>query len=206
MDAGALGAAQERPDVVRILERVEDEDERRFAALGGPGEDIVDRREPSRLHDEGDALVAIEAGEGRERPALDLDDRDPQARGVQDDPLERLAALRDDQQPTGRPSRDERFLDRPTAGDEFLIGSEGIRRRQAGSARAGRAAVRQFGPGRNGGRGPRSGPGRAGPGPDGGRGRTADVARTGSGLVRRSGRAAGVAAGRLARPGAGRGG
>ena len=30
MHAGGLGAAQERADVVRVLERVEDEDERRL--------------------------------------------------------------------------------------------------------------------------------------------------------------------------------
>ena len=39
VDAGRLGAPQERADVLGILERVEDEDERRLAALDGPGED-----------------------------------------------------------------------------------------------------------------------------------------------------------------------
>ena len=92
--AGRLGAAQERADVLRILERVEDEDERRLAALGRAGQDVVERREPARRDDERDALVAVEAGERGQRAALDLDDRDPQARRVQDELLERLAALR----------------------------------------------------------------------------------------------------------------
>ena len=37
-----LGAAQQRPEVLRILERVEHEDERRLAALAGAGEDLVE--------------------------------------------------------------------------------------------------------------------------------------------------------------------
>ena len=50
------------------------------------------RREPARLDDERDALVAVEAGERRQRSALDLDDRDPQVRGVEDELLEGLRA------------------------------------------------------------------------------------------------------------------
>ena len=42
VNAGGLGAAQERADVLGILERVEDEDQRRLTALGRPGEDVVD--------------------------------------------------------------------------------------------------------------------------------------------------------------------
>ena len=86
--AGRLGAAQERPDVVRILERVEDEDERRLAALRGPGEDVVQAREPARFDDERHALVAIEAGQRRQRATFDLDDRDPQVRGMEHELLE----------------------------------------------------------------------------------------------------------------------
>ena len=90
MDAGRLRAAQQRADVLGVLERVEDEDERRLAPLDRPGEDVVEAGEPARLDDERDALVAVEAGERRQRAALDLDDRDPQGRGVEDEPLERL--------------------------------------------------------------------------------------------------------------------
>ena len=61
VDAGRLGAAQQRAHVLRVLERVEDQHERRLAALRGPGEDVVERRELARLDDERDALVAVEA-------------------------------------------------------------------------------------------------------------------------------------------------
>ena len=53
-------------------------------------EHVVERRELARLDDQRDALVAVEAGERRQRAALDLDDRDPQARRVQDELLEGL--------------------------------------------------------------------------------------------------------------------
>ena len=70
VDAGRLGAAEQRAEVLRILERVEDEHERRLAALRGAGEDVVERREPSRLDDQGDALVTVEAGDRRQRCRL----------------------------------------------------------------------------------------------------------------------------------------
>jgi hypothetical protein len=41
--------------------------------------------------------MTVEAGEGRERTALDLDDRDTQPGRVEHDLLERRAAVRDDQ-------------------------------------------------------------------------------------------------------------
>jgi hypothetical protein len=44
--------------------------------------------------------------------------------------LERLSALRHDQQPIRLPASDERFLDRPATGDEFLLGTESVGRRQ----------------------------------------------------------------------------
>ena len=126
MDPGRLGAAQEGPDVLRILERVEDEHERRLAALGRPGEDVVQRRELAWLDHQGDTLVAVEAGERGQRAALELDDRNAQARRVEDELLERLAALRDDEQAEGRPAGGERLLDRPATGDELLVRTEQV--------------------------------------------------------------------------------
>jgi hypothetical protein len=76
MDPGRLGAAQQRPDVLRVLERIEDEDERRLVALLRPGQDVAERGEHARFDDEGHALVAIEPGDRRQCPAFDLDDRD----------------------------------------------------------------------------------------------------------------------------------
>ena len=105
VDAGRLGAAEQRAHVLRILERVEDEHERGLAALDRAGEDVVHRREPARLDHDGDALVAVEPGEGGQRAALDLDDRDAQGRRVQDDLLQRLPALGRDEQAARRPAR-----------------------------------------------------------------------------------------------------
>jgi hypothetical protein len=51
---------------VGVLERVEHQDERRLAALAGPGEDVVEAREVARLDHERDALMSVEAGERRE--------------------------------------------------------------------------------------------------------------------------------------------
>ena len=130
VDAGRLGAAQQRPDVLRILERVQGQHERRLVALGRPGKDVLERRELARLDDQGHPLVAIEAGKRRERAALELDDRQAQARRVEDQLLERLPTLRDDEQSMCRPTGDERLLDRAAAGDQLLVLAEDVRRRQ----------------------------------------------------------------------------
>jgi hypothetical protein len=119
--AGTLGAAQKRPDIVGILERVEDEDERRLATFRGPSEDVVERRVSPRFDDERDALVAVEAGECRERATLDLDDRDAQVGGVEDELLEGRTAIRDDEQAPRRTPRNECFLDGAATRNEFLI-------------------------------------------------------------------------------------
>ena len=90
--------------------------------------------------------------------ALDLDDRDAQARRVEDELLERIAALRDDEQAPRLAAGDERLLDGAAAGDELLVLAErdpleGRRQRSArrravaairaaAVARAGRAAGR----------------------------------------------------------------
>jgi hypothetical protein len=57
---------------------------------------------------------------------------------VQDEPLERLAALRDDEQPMGRSPGHEGFLDRATAGDELLVLSQEVRRRDSRAERGSR--------------------------------------------------------------------
>src|SRR4051794_39337188 len=82
--------------------------------------------------------MAIEPRDSRQRAALDLDDRDPQARGMENESLERLAPARDHEQPQGGAARDERFLDRATAGDQlFALGQE-VRRRDRASVDRGR--------------------------------------------------------------------
>ena len=66
--AARLGAAQQRAHVLRVLERVEHQHERCFAALAGAGHHVVEGRPPARLHDERDALVAVETRQRRQVP------------------------------------------------------------------------------------------------------------------------------------------
>jgi hypothetical protein len=127
MNAGRFGAPQERSDILGILERIEDEDERRLAALDRSREDVVQAGVRPWLDDEGDALMAVEPGDRGQRAALDLDDRDAERCRMEDEALECLAALRDDQQATGRPPGDERLLDRPAPGDELLVLAQQVR-------------------------------------------------------------------------------
>ena len=125
MGTGCLGAPKERAQVLRVLERIEDQDERRLAALDGPGENLVDVGEAARRNGQGDPLVAVEAGKCGQGATLDLDDRDPEARRVEHEALKRLAPLRDDQEPMGGTASDEGLLDGAAARDELLlIGSE----------------------------------------------------------------------------------
>ena len=89
------------------------------------------RRHRTRLDDERRSLVAVEPGKRGQRAALDLDDRD-RAGSVawRTELLERLAALRDDEQAMGRPAGHERLLDRAAARDQLLVLAEDVRRRQ----------------------------------------------------------------------------
>ena len=127
MHAGGLRASQQGADVLRILERVEHEDERRLATLDGAGEDVVETGVRPRLDDEGDALMAVEPGHRGQRPALDLHDRDPQRGRMENESLERLAALGYDEEATGRSPGDEGLLDGAPSGDELLVVAEQIR-------------------------------------------------------------------------------
>ena len=81
-----------------ILEGIEDEDERCLTALGSTSEHVGDAGEPARLDDERYPLVTVKTGECGQRAALHLDDRDAQARGVQDKLLQWGPALWHDEQ------------------------------------------------------------------------------------------------------------
>ena len=124
--------------------------------------------------DERDALVPVEAGERRQRAALDLDDRDAQRRGVEHELLERRRRSgHTSSRRAGRPRR-ERLLDRAPAGDQLLVLVEleapgrsarrALRARRTGVvAHRNRSRTRTPGrgaskprPGRRAGRGPRS--------------------------------------------------
>ncbi len=119
--ARRFGAAQEGADVLWVLERIEGEHERRLATFRGPREDLVERREPAWGDDERDALMSVESGERGQRAALDLDDRDAEVRRVEHQLLERLAALRHDEEAMRLPTGHERLLDRSPPGDQFLL-------------------------------------------------------------------------------------
>lgn len=121
VDAGRLRRAQERAHVLGILEVVEDEHERRFGCGAGRGEHVVQRGPDAGCHDEGDALMTVEPAERRERPALHLDDRDPQGRGMQHQLVERGSPLGDDEQSMGRTTGREGFLDRASTRDDLLV-------------------------------------------------------------------------------------
>jgi hypothetical protein len=120
MNAGGLGAPQQRPHVLGIFERIEGEHEWRLRPLDAPGEDLLQGGEAAGTDDEGDPLVTVEPGNRGERAAFDFDDRDAEARGVKHETLERLAALGDDEQPHRRPLGHERLLDWAAARDELL--------------------------------------------------------------------------------------
>ena len=124
VDTGGLGAAQERSNIVRIFQGIEDQDERRLSTLGRTSQDVVGRRKLAGLHDEGDPLVAVEASERRERAALDFDDGDPQVRRMQHELFQGLPSLRHDQHADRWPSSHEGFLDRAATCDELFVGSQ----------------------------------------------------------------------------------
>src|SRR5215212_4775579 len=58
MHANRLRAPEQGPHVLRILERVEDDDKRRLRTLDRTGEDVLDGGEPPGIDDDRDALVA----------------------------------------------------------------------------------------------------------------------------------------------------
>ena len=126
MHARSLCAPQQRPQVLGVLERVQDKDERRLVSLDRAREDVVERGEPAGADDERHTLVAVEPRERGQRTAFDLYDRDPQARRVEDQLLERVPALWRDQQPVGAAARDEGLLDGAPPGDELLVLGEGF--------------------------------------------------------------------------------
>src|SRR5665811_2116154 len=121
VDTGSLGAPEQRAQVLRVLEGVERQDERRLAAPDRAGQDLVRGREATSLHDERDALVAIEPGRRGQGATLDLHDRDPEGGRVEHEPLERIAALRRHEEAARDPAGDEGLLHGMPAGDDLLV-------------------------------------------------------------------------------------
>jgi hypothetical protein len=121
VDAGSLGAAKERANVLGILERIEREQEGRLTSLDRPREHVIECCVAARGRHHRDALVTVESGQRGESAALDLDDRNPQVRRMQDQALQCLAPLRDDDQPFCLATRDECFLDGSPTRDDLLV-------------------------------------------------------------------------------------
>src|SRR2546425_1586812 len=117
VDTDGFGRAEERPHVLRILERIEDENEGCLASFDRAGEDVVERRVPAWGDYQTDALVPVEPRKRRQGAAFDLDNWDPKVRRVEDDALERLAAVRNDEQPFRLAPSDERLFHRPASCD-----------------------------------------------------------------------------------------
>jgi hypothetical protein len=124
VDAGSLGASKQRPDILRILERIEDEDEGWLPPLLGAAEDVGDVGEVAGFDHERHTLVAVEPGDGRQRPTFDLHDRDAQAGGMEDELLQGAPSLGDDQETVRDPTRCEGLLDRASTGHQLLVAAE----------------------------------------------------------------------------------
>ena len=137
-----------------------------------------------------------------QRPAFDLDDRDAQARGVEDQLLEGLATLWHDEQATRLAAGDERLLDRTPPGDQLVgRGVEQVDSWTEGHERARRGCGRTPG-GRPdqapGGAPPGRGPGGRGPPGRGPAGRSVSWSRPGRSCPIRSVARGGVRSVRMA--------
>jgi hypothetical protein len=125
-----FGAPKKRPNVLRVFKRVENEDERRLTAFRRTGKDLLGRGVPTWIDHQRDPLMTIEAGQGCQRSALDLHDRDPEPGGMEDELFERAASLRNDDEPVCGPTGCERLLDRASTRDELLVRAEQVGRRK----------------------------------------------------------------------------
>jgi len=86
--------------------------------------------------------VAVEPGQCRERTALEFDDRDAQARRVEDELFQRFPTLRDDEQANCRSAGGEGLLDRAAARYQLLFRTEQVRGRQRGPRPVARVQAR----------------------------------------------------------------
>jgi hypothetical protein len=121
VDAGRLGRSKERTEVLGVLERVQDQCERRLAALDRPSEKIFECGKAAPVGHKSDALMTVESGQRGKGASLQFDDWNSQARGMKHQLLERLAALRHDQQTMGCAPGQECLFDWVATGDQLLF-------------------------------------------------------------------------------------
>jgi hypothetical protein len=127
-----LGRAKQGAHVLGILEMVEHEHERRLPARPGQRQDLVQGRPAARCHHQRHALVALEAADGGDGAAFDLDHGDAQGRGVEHQSLERSAPLGHDEQAPGFAAGREGLLDGSPAGHHLLVLTQHVRGRDPG--------------------------------------------------------------------------
>src|SRR5450759_118805 len=121
VDARGLGGSEQGAEVLRVLERIEHENERRLLALDGSGEDVVQAGELALVCHEGDALMTVETGEGCKGAPFHLHYRDAQVGCMEDKLLQSLTTLGHNEESDRLASGDERLLDGVAAGNEFLV-------------------------------------------------------------------------------------
>ena len=120
VDAAGLRAAQHRAHVLGILERVEHQQERRLAPFPGRASTSSMRGPAAGSTTSATPWCPSKPASDGERAPLDLHDRDAQRGGMQHQLLQGVAAIGDDQQAAGGPTRGERLLHWPSTGDELL--------------------------------------------------------------------------------------
>ena len=124
VDPHRFGAAQERTHVLRVLEGVQRQHERRLAAFCGACQNILNRSPRPRSDNERDPLVTVELGNGRERSAFHFNDRDPKVRCMEHDAFQCLPSLGNHEQPKRGAPGDEGLLDGAPSSDELFIRAE----------------------------------------------------------------------------------
>ena len=125
---GRLRSAQQGAHVLGVLERVQHKHERRSSGSRRVGQQVIECRPAAWRNHQRDALMPVKPGHGGQRPALHFNHRDPEARGMQDEFLERHSALRDNQQPDRLAAGDKRLFNRSSTGNELLVIAKGERR------------------------------------------------------------------------------
>lgn len=110
VDARGLRGSEQGAEVLRVLKRIEHQNERCLLALDGSGEDVIQAGELALVCHECDALMTVETGEGCEGAPFHLHYRDAQAGCMQDKLLKSLAALGHNEESDRIASGDERLL------------------------------------------------------------------------------------------------
>jgi hypothetical protein len=130
VDASRVRSAQQRADVLWILERVEDEHERDFPAFLRAAKDIIEGGPAARLDHQRHALMAVEPADRCQRPALDLHHGNAERSGVQYELLQGGTTLRHHEQSLRGTMCCERLSHGSASGHQLLVVREQIRLRQ----------------------------------------------------------------------------